>query len=340
MFIGKYTCVSRLLNRAAGWLQTLSLALVAAAVPYVSYAQSCLPISVGSTGSNVANHGSPFLYWASNAPVMIYRNHADNVIYSSYNNAQSVSTGIATTPYGMDDVTGAQLQNGNHVIDWIGNNINGVQTVYLAQSANGYNSFGSPYAMTIPGGSAFNLNFVPYLYSFGNYVYAAYVAGTQPPLVYLARSTDGQNWTQLGVVSQSFGTSSRPTLASFNGNLYVQYVGAGTRYLYNGTVIVNGAFVPGVVSNQNGTFSNSHYNNSYAGVAVQQIGSTFWAFAQGVGSGNQLWEATSADGTNFNAPFPCTLNFRFTPSVLLDSSGVLHVAWQNNDNTNISTGTD
>jgi hypothetical protein len=327
----------RIFSSTAAVLSALSLAVLISAGEGLSYGQTgCYPISPLQTPMDVANNGSPFLYQGPNGIFMVWQDHSTNTIYTSDNPGTSFAqTFLAASTAALEDVTAARLPNNNYILVWLGTS----NTFQLSQSSNGtgYNGFGTQYSLSITGAPTLNGVFVPYLYSFGGYVYAAYVAANDT--VYLARTTDGHTWTQLGAVSSSLTTVSRPTLAAFNGNLYIAYVGSSSRNLREGVVIVNGSFAPNV-NTQPGTFSNSHYDGGYAGVAMQQIGSTLWIFEQSIGDGDSLYESTSTNGSSFGNPISCpTINFRFTPSVLLDSSGVLHTAWQLGQNTFIAVGT-
>jgi hypothetical protein len=327
------TRLTRMVGKALVTAPVMAFAAMAIVVPLKSLGQ-CYGLTTSQNNTtNVANHGSPFLYYANNEVVMVYQDHNSNQIYTnapSNSSSGPTSTGLTGSTAALEDVTAARLQTSYYIIAFLGTS----NTFQLSQSANGINSFGAQYSFSISGAPTLNGVFIPYLYSFGDYVYAAYVSSNN--YVYLARTTDGHTWTQLGEVSTSFQTISRPTLAAFNGNLYIAYVGS-DHGVFAGTVIVNGSFVPNVVT-QPGELSNSNYDGGFAGVAMQQIGSTLWMFAQSIGSGNELYEATSTNGENFGAPFACELNLRFTPSVYLDSTGTLHSAWQQNQNTQIATG--
>lgn len=302
----------------------------------------CINFYGGSNqyNANLASTASPFIWAAAPASFgAAYDDHNTNTLMvGDLNNP--TPTGIAiNTSSGLGDVTATYL-NGVSYLAFLSPSLG----MAITTSSNTLN-WGSPHSFAVPGAGPLNALFTPALQAYNGKLYAAYVVGTlgtaQGAIIYLASSSDGVNWTQLGSVNASVGTRSRPSLVVFNGNLFIGYTGSGAPSgavgaPYVGPVVEGSTFAPNVIQ-QGGYFGNSNHNKAYAGILLVPSGlngATLYLLGQGTDSSQTLYAESSTTGNNFPAPSNCGYQLRYTPTGTF-YGGYTTINFQGDHNTNV-----
>ena len=305
-----------------------SLLLAASSLVSSAQATTCLTGNGNRalTNDNLKPYASPFTFIDTGG-------HPDIVFDSQSTGTLTIDQGYSNTPVstsigiglGLGDVTAATSPTGGIIFSYL--NTSGIFD--LVKSTTGYSSFGTPYSFSVPGGPALAAYYTPYLLNYNSLLYAASVATNG--YIYIARSTNGTTWTNLGQISYDT-TSSRPALGIFNGSLYLAYTNPSHQLIF-GSLIVNGAYSPNV-KNYYATFGNSNAAGAYAGLALGVYGGTFYVFGQSSGSGDNLYEVSTTNGSTFSSPSNCGAQLRWTPSVVAYGNS-LDAAWYDDHNTNI-----
>jgi hypothetical protein len=313
----------------------------ASPLPHLS-AQTCINFAGGSNQypAVLATTASPYIWSYTNGTSVGF-----GAAYDSNTHTLMVGDLNGPTP------TGISIDDSNGLGDVTATYLNGVHYLALLQSnqmrlttSSDAIHWGNPTVWTISGAGAFNNQFTPALQTYNGVLYAAYVVGSVPDnsFVYLASSSNGSSWTQLGQVS-SVRARSRPTLAVFNGHLFIGFTSSGhtgqtAGAPYVGVVVTGSTFAPNVIQ-QGGTWGNSNtHGGIYAGIllAPSNVSGTqqLYILGQGTSSSQNLYETNSSTGNNFPQPINCSIQLRYTPTGYY-YGGFTTINFQGDHNTNV-----
>jgi hypothetical protein len=289
------------------------------------------------SSDNDANQGSPFILNFNNNLYSYYVNHSNNQLYVDENlGVYQYNIGRTVGTQEITDVQAAEF-NGK-VYLWYDDQYGGLT---LLSSSDGLNFS----TVTVQGSYGFPAGVggyqavIPSLTVYNGKLWTA-IVGTDRK-VYVASSSDGVTFAppSSSPPTQQL-SSSRPSLAVFNSNLYLGFVySTGNGVAYVGPLFSGSTYSPRIAAVP-GSWANSNRDTNYAGIALQAYQGSLWVFGQSFSSNHYLYEMYTTDGSNYSTPSAVKVNnnnvqLRWTPSAAVNGSGVLYLEFQGNGNTNI-----
>ena len=288
----------------------------------IAQAQAIIFGASSQLSDNVIGTGSPTIIWFNNEPVMYYVNHGSspNLIYADLGlTGRPQSTGIQADSVGPYMLAAAVL-NGKVLLAYP----NSSGQWMSALSGNGVN-----FSNFVNLGATLGAGGIGGAITIANTVQ---LIGLGPGnTVYTFTTSDGLNYSSYNTLH--LGSTSPPSIALFNGIPYmaiIWYDTSGRRVVYVGpTTATTSNTIPNIY------WGNSNSGGIYPGVALVAYGGYLYVFGQNTASSQNLIY-TYWNGSSWSGAVGTNIQMRWEPTLLATPTNQVWLAYQDDNNTNIS----